>query len=849
MKPLRFGNVDVRIGYSLLCVPVLVIGGEARAAEFNSAFLSIGESNDVDLSQFSQPDFTPPGSYVLDVQVNDVFYGLQTLEFVADSASEGSRPCLGPDLVARFGLKPSLVKEMPSFQDGQCADLASVEGATIRYLKGDGRLKITIPQTALEYTDLNYIPPEQWSSGISGAMLDYHLIGNTRRSFEIGPRQESSLQAFGTVGANWGELRFRGDFQGQSGIGRSTNQDRNLRFNRLYTFLPLPKIRSAVTFGNDYLASDIFDDTFVPFSGVSIRSDDRMLPTSLRGYAPTITGIARSAATVTISQQDRVLFVTTVPPGPFSLRDLDPSLRGTLDVTVTEEDGSVRRFQVTTANVLYLARQGQVRYKSTVGKPRTLGRDGITPFFGQFEAAYGLPYDFTVYGGSTATSGYLSTAFGIGRDLGVLGALSVDITHSSARMWWNHQKRRGNSYRVNYAKYFESLDADLFFAGYRFSERDFTSFAQFVGDPGASNLASSKQLYTISLSKSFSDVSASLQYTHRGYWARKSDENLAITLSRVVSFGGLKNVNVSLTTSRTRGVMGSGNELAVLASLPLGGTRQVSTRITTGRAGTSYDTGYFYDDRLGNTYQMAGGMTVDARPTASARYARHASTHRLNAQVSSAVNSYVAAALEVSGSLIATRHGVSAHANGNAGDTRLVVSTNGVSDVPLSDSYSQSDSRGYTVIDAVPPYTSYSASVDVGKLPLDTQVTNSIQRTVLTDGAIGFMQFNVGRGRSMLLALTDRDGKDLPFGASVQDAATGKEFGIVGERGVAYLTQVQPKMHMVVRAGHNSICSLDSLPDQIQLDGKPIPVVCRTESLEASRSPTSGSTEIIPSSW
>ena len=48
-----------------------------------------------------------------------------------------------------------------------------------------------------------------------------------------------------------------------------------------------------------------------------------MLPPNLRGYAPEVTGVAKSNAKVIISQQGRVLYETTVAVGPFRIQDLE----------------------------------------------------------------------------------------------------------------------------------------------------------------------------------------------------------------------------------------------------------------------------------------------------------------------------------------------------------------------------------------------------------------------------------------------------------------------------------------------------------------------------------------------
>ncbi|MBU9149144.1 fimbria/pilus outer membrane usher protein [Burkholderia multivorans] len=802
---------------------MLVVGSQSHATEFNSSFLSIDGTTDVDLSQFSQADFTLPGEYMLEVQVNDLFYGLQPIEFVALDASGAGKPCLRAELVAQFGLKPSLAKDLPRFHGGRCVDLAAIEGVTVRYLKGDGRLRITIPQVALEFTDGTYLPPERWSDGIAGAMLDYRVIANTNRSFGSGGRQTNAVQAYGTIGANWGAWRVRGDYQAQSNVGNTVYADRTFRFSRLYAFRALPSIQSTVTFGDDYLSSDIFD-TFA-LTGASIRSDDRMLPPSLRGYAPLISGVARTNATVTVSQQGRVLYVTRVSPGAFALQNIDTSVQGTLDVAVEEEDGSVQRFQVTTAAVPFLARTGQFRYKAAVGKPRRFGGAGITPFFGFGEAAYGLPFDVTVYGGFIAASGYTSIALGVGRDFGTFGAVSADVTHARARLWWNGATRHGNAYRINYSKHFDGLDADVRFFGYRFSERDYTNFAQFSGDPTAYGLANSKQRYSATMSKRFGDTSAYFSYDQTTYWERASEQRVGVTLTRAFSVGALRNLNVSVSAFRTQSAGASGNQVSVTATLPIGGRHTVTSNLTTGNGSTSVNAGYLYDDPAGRTYQISAG-TTDGRASANASFRQRTSAYQLTAQASTVANGYAAASLEVDGSLVATQYGIAAHANGNAGDTRLLVSTDGVRDVPLSGTLTHTDSRGYAVLDGISPYNVYDAAVNVEKLPLEVQVSNPIQRMVLTDGAIGFVQFSAARGSNLYLTLTDAAGKPLPFGASVQDAANGKELGIVGEGGAAYLTQVQPKSSLVVRAGERTLCTIDTLPNRLQLEGTPIPVAC-----------------------
>ncbi|EDV3185033.1 fimbria/pilus outer membrane usher protein, partial [Salmonella enterica subsp. diarizonae] len=89
-----------------------------------------------------------------------------------------------------------------------------------------------------------------------------------------------------------------------------------------------------LTVGQSYLNSAIFDA--FRFTGVTLASDDRMLPPSLQGYAPQISGIANSNAQVTVSQNGRILYQTRVSPGPFVLPNLSQNISGNLDVTLRE---------------------------------------------------------------------------------------------------------------------------------------------------------------------------------------------------------------------------------------------------------------------------------------------------------------------------------------------------------------------------------------------------------------------------------------------------------------------------------------------------------------------------------
>lgn len=795
----------------------------SSALEFNTEFLNIDQNDDISLGQFTHAQYTVPGKYLLDIVVNQRYFGTRSIEFKPGDNPQESYACLDEELVTRFGLKPDLFKDLPRLAGGQCVDLRAIDNATIKYLKNLGRLSISLPQASFEYDDPNYIPPAAWSDGLDGALLDYRLIANDRQS-SAASGDSRSLQSYGTAGLNIDAWRVRADYQAQHNSGEQNRgiNDKAFQLNRLYAYRALPAIRSKLSVGEDYLNSDVFD-TFA-LRGATLSSDDRMLPPNLRGYAPLISGLARTNATVTVSQQGRVLYSTTVTPGAFSIQDLNSSVQGTLDVTVREEDGSEQTFTVSTAAVPFLSREGELRYKVSAGQPRLTGSGGTEPGFVASEMAYGLPHDWTLYGGVLAASDYLSNAFGVGKDLGVFGALSADITTSRAKLRWTGETAVGNSYRINYSKHFDGIGTDLRFLGYRFSDRTFTNFSQFVGDPDSYALNSGKQRYSVTLAKHFGWLSTSFSYDHSTYWDAAPSDRFGLSLARSFSVGNVKNINVNLSAYQTQNAQRNDSQIYLGVSIPLGGNSMLSSNFQrSGSGGASANAGYSHDDGQGVNYQLYGG--VGDNKYVNAYVGKRTSTYRANASATTDGSTYRSLTGELDSSLVVTRYGVSAHGNGSNGDTRLLVSTDGVPDVAFT-GQARTNKDGYAVMDGLPSFQAYEARVNMEKLPLNTEVTNPIQRLALTEGAIGYVNFATGQGHNALVVLTQANGQLVPFGASVQDKDTNKEVAIVGEAGVTYLLGAKSGAQLVARWDEARSCTLAVLPEEDVLSNVAKPVRC-----------------------
>ncbi|EFA5327772.1 PapC/FimD family outer membrane usher protein, partial [Escherichia coli] len=246
--------------------------------------------------------------------------------------------CLTPEVVQRIGLTPASLDKVTYWNNGQCADFSRLPGVEIRPNPAEGMLYINMPQAWLEYSDASWLPPSRWDNGIPGLLFDYNINGTVNRQHK--GSQSQSLSYNGTTGANFGAWRLRADYQGS--LNRTTGSgqggtDSQFTWSRFYLYRAIPRWRAKLTLGEDFINSAVFSSW--RYTGARLESDERMLPPKLRGYAPQISGIANTNARVVVSQQGRVLYDSTVPAGPFTIQDLDSSVRGRLDVEIIEQNG------------------------------------------------------------------------------------------------------------------------------------------------------------------------------------------------------------------------------------------------------------------------------------------------------------------------------------------------------------------------------------------------------------------------------------------------------------------------------------------------------------------------------
>ncbi|HDT6544887.1 TPA: fimbrial biogenesis outer membrane usher protein [Kluyvera ascorbata] len=784
----------------------------ASATEFNLNVLDKSMRDSVDISLLKDKPTTLPGNYFVAVTVNkNQISSGRLLRWRKQDADV--LPCIPVDLAEGMGLKEDFYHSLPV--ENGCVDFRAHPEITFTLDMAQQQLNIAIPQAWIAWKTNGWMPPATWNDGVAGFLLDYNLFASTYRPHD-GEHSEN-LNAYGTGGVNLGAWRLRSDYQlSQTRDDEDTTTSRTI--SRTYLFRPLSTLGAKLTLGETDFSSDIFDG--FSYTGASLISDDRMLPWELRGYAPQISGVAQTNATVTVRHQGRILYQTKVAPGPFMISDLNQSVQGTLDVEVTEEDGRVNTFQVSAASTPFLTRKGQIRYKVTSGRMRPdLSHSVINDTFISSEASWGVLSNTSLYGGIlTAGNDYRSAALGIGQNMLWLGAISFDVTHAVSH-FDNGEEEKGSSYRLNYSKRFDATDSQVSLAAYRFSERTFHSYANFIDHQlNDGDTQDEKQTISISASQPIEPLNMNLYVTalRQLWWDGDSSTSASITAGFNFDVGSWKNISLTTSFSTTHyEESDNDNQIYVSVSVPFGFAQRLSYDMRNSD-NTTHTVSWYDSSDARNTWGVSAGAASD-KPDNGAQfrgnYQHLSSIGDLQLAGSYAASDYTSASASWSGSFTATRHGAALHRRSMGNEPRLMVSTDGIADIPVQGNFNTTNRFGYAVVPMISSYQPTTVAVNLEALPDGVTVAENTLRETWTEGAIGYKPLASRAGLDINAIIRTAEGKYPPLGAVVYDDDGRTDVGMVSEEGHVWLSGVNEGKTFRVQWG--SITCRITLPDSL----------------------------------
>ncbi|MEN5285902.1 fimbria/pilus outer membrane usher protein [Stenotrophomonas lactitubi] len=782
--------------------------GGVEQVQFNDGFLQRSSGQTIDLGIYNEGAPTIPGSYRADLYVNERWIGRSqvTLRQIGDAPSN-VQICFERALLERAGVDLQKISvDATDLLGGPsgCPVLAQlVPDATAVFDQGEQRLDISIPQVSLNRAPQGYVDSRYWDDGVPAALLQYNA--NYYRSASQG---YVFSQAYAGVsgGFNLGPWRLRHSGSLASGNGVGTNY----QGTRTHLQRSLPSLRSQLLVGDAFTDGNLFDS--FGFRGLLLSSDDRMLPQSQRGFAPRVTGIARSNAVIRIRQNGNIIHETNVAPGAFSIDDLYPTgYGGNLDVEVTEADGSVHVSRVPYAAAANALRPGVFRYGVAIGRFRD-SQIHVEPWLMQATLQRGFTNLITGYGGIVIAEGYAAGLAGIALNTD-WGAIGLDATQSYAELG-RLGSRVGQSVRLSYSKLVSPTNTNITLAAYRYSSSGYLSLRDSMalrhgeeayhspflrdGTPqhdilqngflwngalrGRVQMAISQQLPGDAGSIHISGAS-------QDYWNRKRRDT-QFQAGYSTRFGRVSaGVSMARQYDATRGRWDNIAMLNFGIPLDIGAQRLYSsTNIQHDFNGRSSMQGTVSgsagrDSALSfgaNAMRTAGGL--DGTNTSIGGNVAYASpVANLQANVSRG-RGYSQVGAGLSGGIVAFDGGVAFAPS--LGDTTAVIEANQASGARVTNASGLRVNRnGHALVPNLTPFASNEIELDPRGLPLSIELKTTAQHVVPTAGALVRLTFETaGGGRAMLVRATMPDGSPAPFGALALDSAR-QTVGIVAQFG------------------------------------------------------------------
>lgn len=751
--------------------------------EFNTSFLDTGYTGNVDLKQFSQGNGMLPGKYLADVYLNDELVASENITF--SKLDDGTvAACLTPELLAQLNVKTSALNNTEALGRQACTPIEKViSSARVRFNSGRQALMIGIPQQDMQTAARGSVPPSLWQSGSAAAFASYNA--NTYQTRSQGKTFDSQYLSLNT-GLNVGEWYFRHN----GSLTRQTDSESHYQSLNSYVQHDISAIHGRFLAGQANTSGRLFDT--VPYTGVSVFSDDQMLPESQRGYAPEIRGIARSTARVTVRQGGNVIYETTVPAGAFVINDLYPTgYGGDLNVTVREADGSEHVSLVPYASVVDLLRPGAKRYEAVAGKYRSqYGKDG-QPFY-QASWQQGLTNIVSVYGGTQFSDGY--QAYQLGSAVSTpIGALALDVTQSNTKTV--NDRLSGQSYRMTYNKLISDTQSNIALAAYRFSTRDYLDFSQAMQYQNYQNgdavfaglLYRAKNRYSLTLSQGLQEGWGTIYASglSQNYWDRTGSD-MQYQLGYANRW---RSLSYSLTANRNRAIKGEMETSWQLTfSMPLGEERPLTLS-----AGLSRDA----DGNLAQQATLSGTAGEQQQMSwgiSGTHDEQGGSTGSVNGQYLSpwtSVNGSASTGRDtntlsagMSGSIVAHPYGVTL--TPYTSDTWVVVHAPGAGGADVS-SYPglKLDPWGNAVLPAPSTYQRNTVNIDPKNLDGDVELESTSQSVVPRAGAVVVAEFTTRKGHALLF-MPGHENAGLPFGTNVTDS-NGNTVGTTGQGGMLYV--------------------------------------------------------------
>ena len=803
-----------------------------NTSKFSAHFLQNGGQG-IDLDEFLKGSTVATGTYRVDIYLNRSLVGRQDISFTQQERSGKVEACLTVPIFESLGLDLKPLRDAAKLDETQperCYDLVGlIEQSSVEYDASRQHLNIGVPQASMLRSARGYVDPALWDEGVTAAFTNYNITGR-RNTTQAGNNDSYSVGL--NNGINLGAWRLRND----SNISSTEANGVTLTSNRTFAQRDITSLKSQLTLGQSFTSSQVFDS--VRIKGLTLASDDSMLPDSLRGYAPTIRGDAESNATVEVRQNNYLLYSTTVAPGPFVIDDIYPNgSNGDLEITVIEADGRRRVTTQAFASLPQMVRRGTFRYNLAMGRYDSNGYYGVAPMVGIAGLAYGAADNTTLFGGVQWAPDFSAINLGASQNT-VIGAFSADVTQSTSTNAVG-QRHKGQSTRMLYAKTLASTDTTFSLASYRYSTEGYRTLNEHVSDMDFNDRHNrsgrAKNRFDITLNQSLGGRKYGALYLRMGeqrYW-NLPGKTQQFTLGYGSNWGSLTfNLNATHTLSPDASRKKSeGTRVSLSLSFPLGNssrpTRVSSTLTADNKGAHSLQTGangsvlgrddLFYSVNAG--YESLGGKTFSGNLNGTTTVAQVGAGYAQGDTFKS-LNGTAA------GSIVVHAGGI--NFGQTVGESFTLVEVPGVAGIPVGNNAGvTTGANGYAVVPNSQPYRTNWINLDSSQLGSDIEIDNTTQQVIPRRGSVTVARFNIKQGRRVQFELVKADGTPMPFGTRVENAE-GTLLAIADPTGQALVLVESDKDTLTIKSKGLVCEAAYALPERSSTQGyDQMKLVCR----------------------
>lgn len=772
---------------------------QVAMVQFDSLFLRNTPYASVDVSRFAKGPAQLPGRYELGVYVNGRWRQDLSVALAPNQATGGLDLCLDQALLRAWPLSDrALQQAMAGLAGGPaCAPaFAGLEGMSLQFKPEAQRLDVSLPQALLAERPAGYVAPEQWASGEVAAFVNYQANHHERETDGVRQRDEALGIRAGISAYGWA-LRHSGYY------AKASDEEGHYRGDGVYLQTDVAAVRAQLKMGTFYTEGQ-WQDSF-KLRGVQLSSDERMLPPEWRGYAPVVRGVARSNAKVTIRQQDRVIYETSVPAGAFSIKDVYPlGYAGNLSVTVTEADGQKSTFTVPFSSVVQLLRPGFSQYSVAVGQVADEVGGGERLWQGAWQ--YGVANDVTVNASWQQHEQYRLAQAGVAVNT-AFGA--VGLAHGRSRSHYGlGQTVNGQFWRMNYSKRLAGSQTSVYASATYYSREGAHRLYDFLrqrqqGDEGLGHERyRPKQDWQLSVNQALAPKWGSLYVS--GSRAQSWGGQPAQTSLQLGYANDYRRLRYSLDLSRTHdaGTGAARRQLTLSLSLPL--TKQPSphtlrlSHLQDG--GQQGETQLAYSGASGQRQQLNYGVSLSQRradATVYSGYATHQGSLGSLSLSASQASDNRQAAIGMEGAVVAHSQGVLL--TPSVGDSFVIIQAKGAAGAEINNQPgTYLNHFGQGVVPYVLPYELNYVAIDPKGIDYRVSLKQTEKRLVPRGSGVSVVRFATQFGQPILLRLRQHNGLIVPMGAAATDPQ-GDLIGFVGQGGRLYAQSLAPQGRLWLR--------------------------------------------------